>query len=213
MKQTKQSVFTNGKALTYTHITNGADTICYMFSGSGYTYERPLLYYSTMLMLEKGYDVVHIHYGYEKGFLQSDLSKISQVITEDVRAVLLDVAKLHHYQSYLFLGKSLGTIPIAMHLMKANDYLEAKMMLLTPLFSFDEVYQSVLKTNQSTYIVIGDQDPHFDSAKIEALKVNNNIHVTTINQANHALDITPYDSLSSLDALKTVISSLRLFLK
>ncbi|MBI0579999.1 hypothetical protein IEC97_21810 [Neobacillus cucumis] len=62
MRVNQRTKFINEKQVHYTYIENGSPVICFMFSGAGYTYDKPLLYYSTMTMLENKYDVVHIHY-------------------------------------------------------------------------------------------------------------------------------------------------------
>ncbi|CDQ20880.1 hypothetical protein BN982_03235 [Halobacillus karajensis] len=50
----------------YTHIQNNSNKVCFMFSGAGYTYDKPLFYYSTMKFIEDKVDIVHVHYNYSK---------------------------------------------------------------------------------------------------------------------------------------------------
>lgn len=49
----------NDKEIRYTYMKNGSNIVCFMFSGSGYTYDKPLFYYATMTMLNNKLDVVH----------------------------------------------------------------------------------------------------------------------------------------------------------
>ena len=46
-----------------------------MFSGPGYNYDKPLFYYTTMLMLENKIDVVHIHYSYDGQLMENQWKK------------------------------------------------------------------------------------------------------------------------------------------
>lgn len=47
----KQAMY-NG--ISYNFFDRKSDKICFMLSGTGYTYDKPILYYSTALMLELG---------------------------------------------------------------------------------------------------------------------------------------------------------------
>lgn len=64
-----------------------------MFSGAEYTYDKPLLYYSTMIMLENQFDVVHIHYSYDQDFLKQPLAEITNRIYADSNSVITNVLK------------------------------------------------------------------------------------------------------------------------
>lgn len=58
--------------IPYNYFDNESDKVCFMFSGTGYTYEKPLLYYSTELMLELGYDVVQVCYTFDSQQLEQE---------------------------------------------------------------------------------------------------------------------------------------------
>lgn len=212
MQVNQKSIIANGKKLTYTHLSNGSDTICYMFSGAGYTYEKPLLYYSTMVMLEKQYDVVHVHYSYEQEIFKLPLHDRTEIIYEDVFQVIHDLEKNYHYNETIFLGKSLGTIPIVNKLIKSGLYPNSKMILLTPLLKFDEVVRALLDSSHSAFIVIGEKDPHFISTKINGLLKKSNIKLEIVPNANHSLDIEPFNTELSIDVLNKVIRKLDEFL-
>ncbi len=58
MKVDVKTKKTGDKEIRYTHIQNESETICFMFSGAGYSYDRPLFYYATMAMLEEKDDEI-----------------------------------------------------------------------------------------------------------------------------------------------------------
>lgn len=173
MKVNKKSLQTKDKKISYTHIETGSKIICFMFSGAGYTYDKPLFYYATMTMLQNKIDVVHIHYSYNEDLFKQPLENITQTIMNDVNPVILDVLKNGQYTETIFLGKSLGTIPIANEIMKRESYLESKMILLTPLLKFDLIFESIQNSKHQGLLVIGDKDPHYDSNKLEQLRKTN----------------------------------------
>ena len=93
-----------------------------MFSGSGYNYDKPLFYYATMLMLEHKIDVVHIHYSYDEQVMNKPMEEVTKVMMDDINPVINEVLKDEQYNETMFLGKSLGTIPIANDLMRRDDF-------------------------------------------------------------------------------------------
>ncbi len=101
-KDNKKEIHLEDKTIRYTHIDNGSKTICFMFSGSGYNYDKPLFYYSTMVMLENNVDVVHIHYSYEGGWSEKPVEEMSNRMMNDIQPVISEV--LHHlpYSKILF---------------------------------------------------------------------------------------------------------------
>ncbi|RXJ00669.1 alpha/beta hydrolase [Anaerobacillus alkaliphilus] len=208
MRVSEKTIVIDQKKLTYTHIENNSHIVCYMLSGAGYTYEKPLLYYSTMLLLEKKFDVVHVHYSYEKELFNQPFADISELIYSDVSEVIADVEKQFMYEEIFFLGKSLGTIPIIMKLMNGKS----KHVLLTPLLKLDEIHEALLASDHSALLVIGEEDPHFVPTKVEQLRNKANLIVVTVPKANHSLDIQPFKSLESVESLKEIIGNIETFI-
>ncbi len=208
MIENKKNLQTNDKVISYTHIETGSKAICFMFSGSGYNYDKPLFYYATMTMLQNKIDIIHIHYSYGEHILKKTLEEITKAMMDDINPVILDVLKNSQYDETIFLGKSLGTIPIANDLMKRNEFSKSKMILLTPLLQFDSIFNSVLNSNHQGLLVIGDKDPRFDSTQIEKLS-NSNLKIEVVQNANHSLDIGEFESTDSIIALSRVMEKLQ----
>ena len=125
VKELKE-IHINDKVIYYTHIEKGSSTVCFMFSGSGYNYDKPLFYYATMLMLEHKIDVVHIHYSYDEQVMNKPMEEVTKVMMDDINPVINEVLKDEQYNETMFLGKSLGTIPIANDLMRRDDFYSQK---------------------------------------------------------------------------------------
>ncbi|MFF2753632.1 alpha/beta hydrolase [Psychrobacillus sp. NPDC058041] len=212
MKKNKRNVQTNDNVISYTHIETGSKTICFMFSGSGYNYDKPLFYYATMKMLQNKIDIVHIHYSYGEHILKTTLEEISKTMVDDITPVILDVLKNGQYDETIFLGKSIGTIPIANHFMKRNEFSNSKMILLTPLLNYDSIFNSILNSEHQGLLVIGDKDHHFDSNQIEQLS-NSKLKIEVIQNAIHSLDIVDSDTTNSILTLSRVVEKLEETLK
>ncbi|MGE7918233.1 alpha/beta hydrolase [Viridibacillus sp. NPDC093762] len=208
MKGNKKNLQTKDIAISYTHVETGSKTICFMFSGSGYNYDKPLFYYATMMMLQNKIDIVHIHYSYSEHILKKTLEEISKVMMNDINTVMLDVLKNGQYNETIFLGKSLGTIPIAIDLMKREEFLNSKMILLTPLINLDLIFDSIISSEHQGLLIIGDKDPRFNLEQIEKLS-NTNFEVEIVQYADHSLDIGEFETTNSILALSDVMEKIQ----
>lgn len=208
VKGNKKEVHINDKAIHYTHIEKGSSTVCFMFSGSGYNYDKPLFYYATMLMLENNIDVVHIHYSYDGQLMNKPMEEVTRVMMDDMNAVINEVLKNEQYSKSMFLGKSLGTIPIANDLMKREEFLQSKMILMTPLLTFDTIFDSILHSNHEGLLVIGDKDHQYNSEQIDQLH-KTNLQIEVVKNANHSVNVGEFETKNSIEAIIKVLEKLK----
>jgi len=208
VKGTKKEVHINDKVIYYTHIEEGSSTVCFMFSGSGYNYDKPLFYYATMLMLEHKIDVVHIHYSYDGQLMNKPMEEVTKVMMDDINPVINEVLKDEQYNETMFLGKSLGTIPIANDLMKREEFAQSKMILLTPLLTFDTVFDSILHSRHEGFLVIGDKDHQYNADQIDQL-YKTNLQIEVVKNANHSVNVGGYETENSIEAIAKIIGKLK----
>lgn len=178
----------NRPSITYTHYQLGSDKVCFMFSGTGYTYDSPALYYATLLLLEKKYDIIQIHYSSMDELVRLPLEEIPELIIQMVNPVVEEVISNYQYSEYVFMGKSLGTMPIVLEYMKQERFNDSTWILLTPSLKIDRMTHSLLNSKQNAYIAIGDADPHFNLDTIEKLK-QKQFQLEIISKADHSLNI------------------------
>ncbi|WP_270607189.1 alpha/beta hydrolase [Bacillus mobilis] len=208
MKGTKKEIHVDGKVIPYTHIEKGSSTVCFMFSGSGYNYDKPLFYYATMLMLENKIDVVHIHYSYDEQVMNKSMEEITKVMMDDINPVMKEVLKGEQYNHTMFLGKSLGTIPIANDLMKREEFLQSKMILLTPLLTFDSIFDSILHSHHKGLLVIGDKDHQYNANQMVQLE-KSKFKIEVIKNANHSVNVGEFETENSIEVIAKIIGKLK----
>ncbi|HDR7717126.1 alpha/beta hydrolase [Bacillus albus] len=208
MKGTKKEVHINDKVIRYTHIEKGSSTVCFMFSGSGYNYDKPLFYYATMLMLEKKIDVVHIHYSYDEQVMNKPIEEVTKVMMDDINPVINEVLKNEQYSKSMFLGKSLGTIPIANDLMKREEFTQSKMIVLTPLLTFESIFDSILHSSHEGLLVIGDKDHQYNANQIDQL-YKTNLTIDVVKNANHSVNVGEYETENSIEAIAKIMRKLK----
>ncbi|MDI7742113.1 alpha/beta hydrolase [Lysinibacillus fusiformis] len=198
----------NRKPIKFTHIDLNSKSICFMLSGGGYNYDKPLFYYSTMVMIKKNIDVVHIHYSYNEQTIKKPITELAKIMMDDIDPVISDILNKRDYQYTIFLGKSLGTIPIAIELMKRDEFFDSKMVLLTPLLKFNAIFDSILNSQHHGLLVIGDQDKHYNTNQIDQLR-NTNFEIEVFGNTNHSLDDGEFDAKASIGALSRVMKQLQ----
>ncbi|MEK4412933.1 MULTISPECIES: alpha/beta hydrolase [Bacillus] len=208
VKGTKKEIHIDDKVIRYTHIEKGSSRICFMFSGSGYNYDKPLFYYATMLMLENKIDVVHIHYSYDEQVMNKTMEEITKVMMDDINSIMKGVLKGKQYNDTMFLGKSLGTIPIANDLMKRDEFAQSKMILLTPLLTFDTIFDSILHSRHEGFLVIGDKDYQYNADQIDQL-YKTNLQIEVVKNANHSVNVGGYETENSIEAIAKIIGELK----
>ncbi|WP_208905596.1 alpha/beta hydrolase [Bacillus sp. B25(2016b)] len=208
VKGTKKEINIDDKVIRYTHIEKGSSRICFMFSGSGYNYDKPLFYYATMLMLENKIDVVHIHYSYDEQVMNKTMEEVTKVMMDDINPVINEVLKDEQYNETMFLGKSLGTIPIANDLMKREEFAQSKMILLTPLLTFDTIFDSILHSRHEGFLVIGDKDHQYNADQIDQL-YKTNLQIEVVKNANHSVNVGGYETENSIEAIAKIIGELK----
>ncbi|WP_207544840.1 alpha/beta hydrolase [Bacillus luti] len=208
VKGTKKEIHINDKAIHYTHIEKGSSTVCFMFSGSGYNYDKPLFYYATMLMLEHKIDVVQIHYSYDGQLMNKPMEEVTKVMMDDIHPIMKEVLKDEQYNETLFLGKSLGTIPIANDVMKREEFLQSKMILMTPLLTFDTIFDSILHSRNEGLLVIGDKDHQYNADQIDQLH-KTNLQIEVVKNANHSVNVGGYETENSIEAIAKIIEKLK----
>jgi len=199
------------KNVEYTYINNNSQNICIMLSGGSYTYEKPLLYYATMLTIENQFDIVHVNYSYGPEYFENTPDQIQSIITEDVSDVLQEVFAKKSYDDIIFIGKSLGTIPMAFNFILNESYSDAKFIFLTPLLKLNGFIENLRESNQASLIVIGTNDHYYLQEPLS--KLNTNISLLEIPNADHSLELVPTNASDSIKVMDLVISTMNTFIK
>ncbi|GLC88117.1 hypothetical protein [Lysinibacillus piscis] len=193
--------------ITYHHFDNQSDKICFMFSGTGYTYDKPLLYYPTLLMLELGYNVVHVCYEFQQSQFEQTPEEISKMVQQVVQPIVNYCIASKSYTEAIYFGKSLGTLPIVDFYIQQQSDIPCRFILLTPLLSLTHVMQNL--QNKHAFIAIGTNDPHYSQERVAALSSH---QLTVIDNADHSLEIIG-DIDTSITICHTLVNALKTYLQ
>ncbi|MBT2641471.1 alpha/beta hydrolase [Bacillus sp. ISL-41] len=175
--------------------------------GAGYSTQAPLLYYSTGLFYNKGFDVLHINYSFNR----QELSSLNERdLARDVQLVIDNATKDKKYSNYYIVAKSIGT-KVLRCLLDHKMFKEAKLVWLTPLLQNDDVFNAMLNSDHKGLCIFGEEDSHcFIVDRSEKLKINRNLILKVVEGGNHSLELDK-DPIKSIDILKSVISDINEF--
>lgn len=197
-----QVIGTNEIPLSYSllHADTTLDQLVILLPGYGYTNDSPMFRYTTSLCLERSLDILEVNYNYRDERYES--VDLAGAIKHDVQLVIDQVLKMNTYESYILIGKSLGTIAMANERTR-EEFCDAKLIWLTPLLTSDEVYESMLRHQGEQLFMMGTADQYYVEDRIESLNDHPSIDLFTIDDMNHSLEFTgnTFQSLRLLEPL------------
>lgn len=179
-----------------------------LYPGMRYTCDKPLLYFTTELLLARGYDVLQLWSDYRddnfKGLSQAE--KSIRLITDG--QALLNAGQLAgNYEKTILCGKSLGTLIMAFILNQGQDFPNLKTIWLTPLLNLPPVSEIILNHQSPLFVAGSLTDLTFNSGPYDQIKSKTNITSFIIEEADHSLEI-PGDTLQSINILDQLIRNL-----
>jgi len=192
--------------IAYNYYDMNSDKICFMFSGTGYNYDKPLLHYATSLMLDLGYDVVQVCYTFEQQQFNQPPEAISEMVYNSVESIVTYCLQVKAYKEAVYIGKSLGALPIADYYMQQEAIIPSRYILLTPPLSLEQVMQNLV--NRHSFIAIGTADPHFSNERMNQLTSH---QLTIAENANHSLEIAN-NTLESIFTCQSILKELKIYL-
>jgi hypothetical protein len=187
------------------HQQSSSKMLAVLFPGMRYTCDKPLLYFTTELLLAKGYDVLQLWANYRDDTFEQ-LSQAEQTIrlVSDGQALFNAGQQFGKYEKTLLCGKSLGTLIMAFILNLDQDFPNLQTIWLTPLLNLPPVSESILKNQSPVFIAGSLSDFTFNSGPYDQIGSNTNITSFIIEEADHSLEV-PGDTLQSINILDTVI--------
>jgi hypothetical protein len=175
--------------------------------GAGYTTQAPLLYYTTGLFYNKGFDVLHINYTFSRQEI-SDLNE--RDFARDIQLTIDNAIKDKKYSNYFVVAKSIGTKALS-YLLENTIFKDARIVWLTPLLQNDNVFNAMVNSDHKGLCIFGEKDSFcFILERFEKLKDNQNLILKVVEGGNHSLELDK-DPMNSIEMVKTVISYINEF--
>lgn len=174
------------QTIAYNHYYSESDEVCFMLSGAGYAYDHPYFYFSRMMLLKRGVNVIEIQYVSDDLFSLPDEQGDAEM-SRRIEAVIDEVLRSRTYKTIHFIAKSLGTVPLVSFI-RRGLFPDATIVLLTPLLKDPAIVEAIANSRQTGLLVIGDQDHQYSPETLERCR-SSNLVLEKIKGANHSLDL------------------------
>lgn len=201
--------FKNLNVPTTLYRQNYSRGLLIVFPGGGYPSFGPILYYPTNLYLDKNFDVLSLEYNFKKFNYEGDrdlfLRELGLFIFEKINTE-------YKYSEIHLLAKSIGTNIIAESYELIDEAVKAnikKIILLTPVWTQENVLKKLVQLGNKSFHVIGTADKLYDK-NVETILKEKHIEFLTISNADHGLD-TKDDIEQSILTLVNLVKSIKNF--
>lgn len=172
-----------------------------LFPGIGYTYDKPLLYYSWKMFASLGWKVVPVPYGGFPSGVKGNAEKMKKcavMALEQAEELLKDI-DWSQYDSILFVSKSVGTVVAGAY--AASHHIPCRHVLFTPVeatFSFRV---------KDAIVFHGTADPwaNIDVIRNACQEANLPLYITE--NANHSLETGNVET--DIDIIKATMKIVR----
>ncbi len=182
--------------------------------GMGYTCDMPLYYYTQLMLLSRGADLLQVEYLYARqeefvGLLEDEQDAW---LRDDVLAAYRTAIASADYKSITLVGKSVGTLGMG-HLLTSESACSrnANVIRLTPILTDSRLVVQMKGHSGASLVVIGSADQYYDEAALHQLAGLPSVETLVVPDANHAKDIFG-DISASVVALGQVVSKVHQFL-
>lgn len=181
--------------------------------GQGYSADMPLLYYTKLLLLNRSVDVLQLMPATQSAeFLALDAESRKDWLRGDVLAGLEAGLALRKYRGIFLVGKSIGSISVALALPVAQSRLPTCAIWLTPLFREPIVMDAAFSCKGPSFFLCGGADSTYQHDKLDSiLKLNTKSIAWVAAGADHSLEFDG-DEESTLYALQEGMQTLGNFL-
>ena len=178
--------------------------IAVLFPGIGYHADKPLLYYSKKLVMNKGYKIADVKYGVLPSGVKGNPEKMLEAFRKALQYATeqLTAVKFNTYSEVLFISKSVGTAVAAAYAKQYN--INARQIYYTPVAeSFDAI-------GQEGIVFHGTADPWADTELIKTECRKRNLPLYITENANHSMETG--DVVNDLLIMKDIIENVSSFL-
>lgn len=191
---------------------NPSGKLALILPGMGYTCDRPLLYFTSEVLLAKGFDVLQLWANYSTlEFQELTQTEQSQCLAEDSRALLAAGRGANSYDIFVLGGKSIGTLSLTLLLNQEPGLSSATTFWLTPLFYLPPVVRVLKELQGPAFIAGSDADATFDLDVLSQIMETPHKSSLVVIGGDHSLEI-PGNPLQSLQELSRLTESFSTFL-
>jgi len=172
-----------------------AGTLAILIPGLNYTMDMPLMFFPRRLLLWRDLDVLNLNPDARSTAFQN-ATELEQLawLQHDVQAGLMVGLAQGKYQQLVLVGKSIGSLAIAVGAEFAQSVLPTALVWLTPLFRYDVVVKAAMKASEPQVHICGGADPTYKPDRLQQiLTAKSDASAYIAEGANHNLEVLGND--------------------
>ncbi len=203
-------------ANTFMKQENETNKLAIVYPGKGYTCHMPLLYYTSMILLSKGFDVLWVQYDYGKNSEIQTLPEARQTdwIGIDANAAYSLAKSQRNYEKIVLVGKSLGSAAIKAVVSSNKMPKNLKIIWFTPPLTDSELFNFVTKSCKGNSLFIaGSNDEVVNKDLLNNIQKAGAGRFIFINGANHSMEFEGKPTTKNIKALSTIMSEVSKFIR
>ena len=187
------------------------DRLALILPGLGYNMDMPLLYYPAELLVQKGCDVLKIRPDYQAPAIAgAPQEERLERFYADAAASLQVGLTQRSYHKLVLVGKSIGTISLALLIKRFPNLGKPLTIWITPLLHEPHVIEAALTCRGASFFMVGSADTSFDPIALKTIQERTGALAWVAENANHSLEL-PGDPLASLALLGSGMHALYAF--
>lgn len=190
--------------------TELAKQLAIVFPGMRYTCDKPLLYYTTLLLIKSNCDVLQIWSDYASPEYEKLAgSELGMALFSEAVDVINHAVSLDNSKQIILVGKSIGTLTMALLLGQSQPPNLSSTIWFTPLLNIPWVVDAIRNIQIPAFIAGSPADRTYDLDIIKSLE-KSQVTSVVIPNANHSLEL-PDDPIGSLKIINEIIGKLAEF--
>lgn len=166
-----------------------------LLPGLNYTMDMPVMFFPRRLLLWRNVDVLNLNPAARSAEFQS-VAEVEQLawLQNDFQAGLMVGLSQARYQKLILVGKSIGSLAIAVGAEFAQSKLPTALVWLTPLYRYDIVVQAAMKASGPQVHICGGADPTYKPDRLQQiLTAKSDASAYIAEGANHNLEVLGND--------------------
>lgn len=182
-----------------------------LLPGYRHSVDKAHLHYAGRILLEQGADLLKVEYAYfDTNFLEQPESERENWLSSDVFAICNTALAQRAYNQITLVGKSLGTLAMAL-LLEDSRFQSATCVWLTPLLTVEWLCSRIEQVKPRSLFVTGTADHYYKPDILERLEAATKGRAEVIEGVHHNLEI-PGSISESLSALRQIVEAIDDFL-
>ncbi|GHT56800.1 alpha/beta hydrolase [Spirochaetia bacterium] len=192
---------------------NSNENLGVIFSGFGYTYRNPLLYYSRNILFDHNIDYLGVDCKYynDKYFMNLTGDEQDKYFEEDIKIIINKLLEIErNYRKVILIGKSMGTTIIKKCLQNEQIRRKSSAIFITPGTDWENIINVIKYINNNILVIGSFRDKFYNIKNLSEIYDRKNIYTYELKEGDHSLETN--DTIKDIEQLKKIMEEIKRFI-